>query len=88
VAEDALETSGHRKTPAEFAHPGLFDRAMALPPAERSQFVENHAPRVHRSELLAMVLAGADSNFLATAVATALFDHVRPAGDTPGADRP
>jgi serine/threonine-protein kinase len=71
-------------TPEEFARiRELFDRAMALPPAERSQFVENHAPRIHRSELLAMVLAGDDSKFLASAFATGLLDQVRPAGDAP-----
>jgi eukaryotic-like serine/threonine-protein kinase len=71
-------------TPREFERVrNLFDRAMALPPAERSQFVEAHAPHAVRSELLAMVLAGDDSKFLANAVETGLFDQVRPAGDTP-----
>lgn len=71
-------------TPEEFARiRELFDRAMALPPADRSQFVEVHAPHPVRSELLAMVQAGDDSKFLATAFATGLLDSVRPAGDMP-----
>jgi hypothetical protein len=71
-------------TPEEFVRVReLFDRAMSLPPVERSQFVELHAPHAVRSELLAMVQAGDDSQFLATAFATGILDKIRPAGDMP-----
>jgi eukaryotic-like serine/threonine-protein kinase len=71
-------------TPAEFARiRELFDRAMALPPGERSQFVESNAAPGVRSELLAMVQAGDDSQFLATAFATGLLDEIRPVADMP-----
>jgi eukaryotic-like serine/threonine-protein kinase len=71
-------------TPEEFARVrDLFDKAMALPPGERSQFVESNAAPGVRSELLAMVQAGDDSQFLATAFATGLLDAIRPVGDMP-----
>jgi len=63
----------------------VFDRAMALPVAERRRFVDAHSPAGDpmRTELLAMVEAGDDSAFLATAVTAGVFDELPAPADTP-----
>ena len=60
----------------------VFDRAMALPIGERRRFVDDHSPQGDpmRTELLAMVEAGDDSSFLASAVTAGVLDAVS-AGD-------
>ena len=58
----------------------LFDRTMALPAGERRAFVERQMASGDpmRSELVAMVDAGDDSAFLASACTAGILDQVRP----------
>ena len=66
---------------ADFARVrSLFDQAMELPQGDRRAFLDREVPPgdPRRSELVAMVEAGDDSTFLASAFANGVLDEVRP----------
>ena len=75
------QTFGDCMTPDDYQRiHALFDRTMALPTRERRAFVDREVPPGDpmRSELVAMVDAGDDSAFLASACAAGILDQVRP----------
>src|SRR6185436_9793869 len=83
VPQDAPRGRSAGMTPEDYRRVrDVFDRAMALPVAERRRFVDANSPQGDpmRTELLAMVEAGDDSSFLASAVTAGVLDAV-PAGD-------
>jgi len=73
-------------TPDDYSRArALFDKAMDLPREDRHGFVDRNTPPEDplRSELLAMVEAGDDSQFLATAVRSGVLEDLAADGRGP-----
>jgi serine/threonine protein kinase len=73
-------------TPEDYSRArALFDKAMDLPPAERRAFVDRNTPPEDplREELLAMVDAGDDTRFLATAARSTVLEDTASGGRGP-----